>query len=286
MAERAKGPVILLVILLVAATAGAFLGFIALQKEKETNSLLSEENKELEVRRRSAEKQVTDLKKQVEGLAQEIGQQKAKIQDYDSRIKAMNDELALEKEAKQNALSEASKAKEDAESLRRAKSNSESQLKTAQEELSRLKNQLAAIESMKNEPEEKPKESPVPASGKETESQAQDMRLDKIVVSASGADNTQPQVKKPELNPALTAKAVPPPLEGKVLVVNKEYDFIVVNLGQKDDVNLGDTFSVLRKDKSVAEAKIEEVRDTMSVASPLTKDMIKQIKEDDKVIRK
>ena len=50
MGDRAKGPFILLVILLVIAAAAAFLGFIALQKEKEINTTLTEKNEELDVK--------------------------------------------------------------------------------------------------------------------------------------------------------------------------------------------------------------------------------------------
>lgn len=281
MGDRAKGPFILLVILLVIAAAAAFLGFIALQKEKEINVILTEENKELEVKKRSAERQAADLKKQVEGLNQEIGQQKAKLQDYENKISQINNELGSERQAKESALSEVSSIREASESVRKDKAALEKQLSSAQEELYSIRNQLTSLEEVKKELEQRlePK-----AKGAESKAvvepdvkagkvKAEEVQLEKIVV----APNTQ------EAPAALSASA---PLEGKVLVVNREYDFIVINLGQKDGVNLGDAFEVLRKDKSLGQAKVEEVRDTMSVATPGTKDMIKQIKEDDKVTRK
>ena len=261
MGDRAKGPFILLVILLVIAAAAAFLGFIALQKEKEINVTLTEENKELEVKKRSAEKQAADLKKQVEGLNQEIGQQKAKLQDYENKISEINNELGSEREAKESALSEVSRITAASESVRKDKSALETQLKAAQEELNNIRGQLAAIETVSK---------PAP---KVEEVKPQEVQLEKIIVAP------KPQEEAPVVSSAV-------PLEGKVLVVNREYDFIVINLGQKDGVNLGDVFEVLRKDKSLGQAKVEEVRDTMSVATPGTKDMIKQIKEDDKVTRK
>jgi hypothetical protein len=75
-------------------------------------------------------------------------------------------------------------------------------------------------------------------------------------------------------------------LEGKVLVVNKEYDFVVVNIGQKDNLVIGDTLEIFRKEKKLGELKVEEVRDSMSVAIPVEPNLIKQIKEDDRVARK
>jgi len=281
MGDRSKGPVILLVILLVIAAAAAFLGFIALQKEKEINATLTEENKELEVKKRSVEKQAADLKKQIEVLNQEIGQQKAKLQDYENKISEINNELTSEKEAKESALSEVASIKEASESAGKDKAALEIQLRSAQEELNGIRDQLISLEGIKQELEQKlgqkPKEPevkvPAKSAPKAEEAKPGEVQLEKIVVAPN------PQEEAPVVSPAV-------PLEGKVLVVNREYDFIVINLGQKDGVNLGDTFEVLRKDKSLGQAKVEEVRDTMSVATPGTKDMIKQIKEDDRVVRR
>ena len=281
MGDRSKGPVILLVILLIVAAAAAFLGFIALQKEKEINATLTEENRELEVKKRSAEKQAADLKKQIEGLNQEIGQQKAKLQDYENKISEINNELTSEKEAKESALSEVASIREASESARKDKAALETQLRSAQEELNGIRDQLTSLEGIKQELEQKlgpkPKEPevkvPAKSAPKPEEAHPGEVQLEKIVVAPN------PQEEVPVVSPAV-------PLEGKVLVVNREYDFIVINLGQKDGVNLGDAFEVLRKDKSLGQAKVEEVRDTMSVATPGTKDMIKQIKEDDRVVRR
>ena len=57
-----------------------------------------------------------------------------------------------------------------------------------------------------------------------------------------------------------------------------------MNLGQKENVGIGQTIELFRKDKKLGQAKVEEVRDTISVDTPVTKDMIKQIKEDDRAV--
>ena len=158
-------------------------------------------------------------------------------------------------------MSEVSRITAASESVRKDKSALETQLKAAQEELNNIRGQLAAIETVSK---------PAP---KVEEAKPQEVQLEKIIVAP------KPQEEAPVVSSAV-------PLEGKVLVVNREYDFIVINLGQKDGVNLGDVFEVMRKDKSLGQAKVEEVRDTMSVATPGTKDMIKQIKEDDRVVRR
>jgi uncharacterized protein (DUF3084 family) len=73
-------------------------------------------------------------------------------------------------------------------------------------------------------------------------------------------------------------------LEGKVLVVNREYNFIVVDIGIRDDIELGDTLLIFRNGKNIGEAQVEKVYGTMSAAT-----IVKEIKSgailaDDNVI--
>ena len=286
MGDKAKGPVMLLVILLIAAIAAAVLGFMGLQKEKEKNVILTEEKERLEVQKRSAEKQITDLKGQIDDLRQDIAQKQAKIKDYDNQLTLVNNELTLEKEAKESALAELSGVKSIIADLTSAKSNLEGELKVSKEALDDLRSHLIAIETAKQSLEQKLKEADAKPKVKDKDVQ----QLDKIVITPAAGN--APAIST-GVNPALPAKDVsqisssePPgaPLEGKVLVVNKEYDFIVVNLGQKDNISIGQTLELFRKDKKLGQARVEEVRDTMSVATPVTKDMIKQVKEDDRAV--
>jgi len=56
-------------------------------------------------------------------------------------------------------------------------------------------------------------------------------------------------------------------LEGKVLVVNRDFNFIVVDIGSKDDIELNDVLTVFKNGKYVGEAQVEKVYDTMSAAT-------------------
>ncbi|MEK6568292.1 MAG: hypothetical protein AABZ27_06125, partial [Candidatus Omnitrophota bacterium] len=202
-------------------------------------------------------------------------------------------ELTLEKEAKESALAELSGVKSTIGDLTSAKSDLEAELKASKEALDDLRNQLTIIETAKQSLEQKLKESEVNLKVKDKDIQ----QLDNIVVTPAAGN--VPAVSAGDINPVTPLAPAPStadvpkvsssepaaaPLEGKVLVVNKEYDFIVVNLGQKENVGIGQTIEIFRKDKKLGQAKVEEVRDTMSVATPVTKDMIKQVKEDDRVV--
>lgn len=73
-------------------------------------------------------------------------------------------------------------------------------------------------------------------------------------------------------------------LEGKVLVVNREYNFIVVNIGVRDDIGLGDILTLYRDGKYVGEAKVEKIYDTMSAATITKETRSSTILVDDNVI--
>lgn len=73
-------------------------------------------------------------------------------------------------------------------------------------------------------------------------------------------------------------------LEGKVLVVNREYNFVVVDIGVKDDVEVGDILTIFREGKYAGEARIEKIYDTMSAATIMKEAKPNAISVDDNVI--
>lgn len=276
MADKSKGPVVLLIILLMVAIAAAALGFVGLQKEKQNSARLWEEKKQLEKSEKLNQKEIARLNESLEELKAQRELQQAKIQEYERKITAVKDELEIEKRAKEDALSAIEKSNQEFSSLKAAKIKAESELNITQEALKGLQEQLAAIEKAKESLAQKPKE-------QETlpEEKSPDVQLEKIVVASSGGSSQATAASLPTQSASTQAL-----VEGKVLVVNKEYDFVVVNIGQKENINVADDLEVFRNHKKVGEMKVEEVRDTMSVATPNNKDMIRQIKEDDRVVRK
>ncbi len=276
--RRGSIAVIILILLLSVAIGAAALGFLGMQKEKQHSAKLESDIAELEIKKRSAEENARKLSEQIADLKKEIEEQKAKISDFSAKIDSLNDEISAERKAREEALLEADRSKEELAALRAAKSDLESKLKTDKEELTGLKDKLAKLEAEKEEAKSKhpDQEAAKPA----------EVQLEKIVVAK--------QESKPAAMPAAGASTAAAEqantdtaqssLEGKVLVVNKEYNFIVISLGKKDNLSVGDAINVLRQDKKIAEARIEEVRDTMSVATPDIQDAIKNIKEEDRAI--
>ena len=132
---------------------------------------------------------------------------------------------------------------------------------------------------------------------KNLESGAAGVELGKVVVNSEITDQAPNVENKAVENKANTPVLESPkiqqkgdssqskPLEGKVTVVNKEYNFAVINLGQKDGIILGDQFSVNRDGKFIGDIKVEKVHESMSAAG-FVAELKDIIKENDLVVQK
>ena len=102
-----------------------------------------------------------------------------------------------------------------------------------------------------------------------------------------------PAPENPPAAPPAAAPVAPPQaspqaneaLSGKVIVVNKEYNFVVIDLGRKSGINTGDIFTVLRDNKKLGEVKVEKVHEAMSAANMVSANMKDNVKEGDQVQR-
>ncbi|MBN1405054.1 MAG: hypothetical protein JW946_00870 [Candidatus Omnitrophica bacterium] len=84
----------------------------------------------------------------------------------------------------------------------------------------------------------------------------------------------KPQQVKPE---PVVAEAAPEPepvasadkiaQSGEVLVVNREFNFVVINLGKKDGIKEGDRFMIYDVNRPLGEVSVETVRENISAAS-------------------
>ncbi len=100
---------------------------------------------------------------------------------------------------------------------------------------------------------------------------AGEVELPPIVVSAQGngaAVKTEPKVSKPGL-------------EGKVVSVNEENNFIIVDVGEKRGVRVGDVLGVYRGSEYIARVEVIQVRQDISAAD--IKDQWSKVKAGDVV---
>jgi len=69
-------------------------------------------------------------------------------------------------------------------------------------------------------------------------------------------------------------------LVGKVLVVNREFQFVVVDLGKKDGIRVGDEFRIYQDSEGIAKVQVEKVYETMATATILVGSDLDAIAED------
>lgn len=73
-----------------------------------------------------------------------------------------------------------------------------------------------------------------------------------------------------------------PNLVGEILIVNREFDFVVVNLGENDGVKEGMVLDIYRDNNLLSQAKVETVRTSISAATLIDKGAVSKIRAGDK----
>jgi predicted RNase H-like nuclease (RuvC/YqgF family) len=268
----------LVVVFLIISAALSFM----FQSEHTKCIKLQEKVTELAGIAKSTEDKLESTKKKVSELTM-------KLQEAKERLAAVTDELDKEKASRQESVKELEQIKSDIEQQKASRQDIEGKLNEAQEEGRKLKAQLKEVEQKKAELEAKIK-SLETSSGVElgkvvvNNDNAAAPKAAEAVSVADQAAEAVSQAEQPSEGKG-EAVALANPLEGKVTVVNKEYNFAVINLGQKDGVVSGTQFSVLRDGKEIGEVTVEKVHESMSAAGFAT-ELKDVIQENDLVVQK
>lgn len=72
-------------------------------------------------------------------------------------------------------------------------------------------------------------------------------------------------------------------LTGKVLIVNREFHFVVIDLGREDGISVGDQFKIYQGSQEIGQVKIEKIYNAMSTAAILAGSQEQNISEDSSV---
>lgn len=244
-------------------------------------------------KRVQVEHQMASLKKDVAALEKErdeLMQAKTSLEtqtaDLTKQAKAVADQLVQEKRAREALNTELAQVRKDATNIqtqidqeRGEKVAIAEDLAKAKQSYQALSNELTTLRQAKEALEKRVKEM-LAARAKEAE---------QIVVTPSGAAPSAavPSAAAPAAAGASKAAAAVPAgkgTDGKVLVVNREFDFIVVNLGSRDAIKKGNRFVVLRGDKQIMTVEADKIYDNMSAANMLEEEKKgSEVKEGDTV---
>ena len=271
MNNRARSSIILLIALTLICLFAAGAGFYLYQKEHVKNIELEEKIDELNIKQKISEAKLLEAQKITSSL-------EAQIKESAAQISELTDGISKEKASKEEALASFEQIKKEIEEQKALRLDLENKLNQAQNEVKSMQGKLVVLDSEKKDLEVKIKD---------LEEKSQGVELGKIVVSPEAkTDNVKGEKKTRE---SVKNKEVAQPgrgVEGKVLVVNKEYNFVVINLGSKDGVGLGQVFSLYHENSYIGDVKVEKLHDSMAAAGFMLEDTKTKVKEGDRVTKK
>ncbi len=208
---------------------------------------------------------VTQAKEALEQERDELLKAKEALEtqltDATTQAKTLADQFAQEKRARESLTSELAQVRRETTDLKGRLETERKEKLTLTEELAKAKqsyqalgNELTTLRQAKEALEKRVKEMLSSQTGE----------AERIVVKPASASDVKS-------------------LEGKVLVVNREFNFVVVNLGSKDGIQAGTALAVYRGDKMLGKAQAEKIYDNMTAATLLSEETKGQIKEGDLV---
>ena len=266
--------VIMLVIFAVFSLSTAVALYV--MKEKETSARLDLESKmeRLKIEKTEVEKELQDtvlVKRQLENDLQ-VNKENYRLMlaQYQDQ-QAQNEKLTAEFNEKLKVIESLQSGLEKAE---RDNQRFNEKLAKMNQEYDDIKQQLGQIRMAKEALENRI----LQLNRKRMESSVE---LEKIVVGegkpAAAAVSTVAAEQKPEIVPLGPAAH----LEGQILVVNREFAFVVVNIGEKDGIKDAQVLDVFRGQKFLGKVQVERVYDTMSSAVILPEATKQELKEGD-----
>lgn len=265
--NKGKGFISLIIVIVISLGISAAIYYL-LQQEKTKNVQLSEELTTTQSKNKSLQSELDEALNKVSTL-------QASLSEVEQQVSSLTADLKKERSQKQESSAQLSQIKQELEQQKALRDNLQKKLTDSEQALNALdtrvkemETQLKDLEAVKTALENKVK-------GYE---EKKNVELGKIVVSQDGAGSAA-------VAPASVAGAPAKAMEGKILVMNKDYNFAVINLGNKDGVAAGNVFTVFHNNKAVAELTIEKVHDSMSAAG-FPPEIKNKIVEGDKVALK
>jgi outer membrane murein-binding lipoprotein Lpp len=272
MGKEGKAFIITLIFLVIVGFLLAGGSFYFYQKEKEKSATLQETLDDLRTKFKLTETKLEETKKQ-------LAFTEAKLEESKNQLEMLNNELDKERKAKEEILSNLNELKSIIEEKEAKQKALEEDLDRVQKEANRLRAKLKNVEQEKEDLEKKLKEMEL--------AQKKNVELGEIVVEKQPIVETAKEkvITKKESQKEGVSEAKSP-LEGKVLVVNKDYNFVVINLGIQQGIRLNDVFSVYHKEKYIGDIKVEKLHDSMAAAGFISEHIKDEIAEGDKVVLK
>ncbi len=233
---------------------------LRMAKEKELglavqeNDNLKREIEDLEGIRKKAEDDLAKTKKDLTQSQQDLAKAVEAQQTLSKQVEDREQEIA--------------RLSKDLDQAKSQQKQTSDQMADMQAERDRAKQQLAELQKSKDDLEAKITQM----------SERPTVELDKVVVG------DQPPIASGTVLAPGVSSSSPSSSNGQVVVVNREYDFIVMNLGKNHGLSIGQEFKIVRGSEVLGKVKVEKVYDELSAAAILPESKKDSIKEGDAVV--
>lgn len=232
-----------------------FLGFKNFQKIREILDLRLE-LKTLQEQLYNRETKIKELENQIQELQKNRNELEAKIKELNETNRSLQEKISALKENYDTSTKQYEEQKK--ELTKKIQELNEENTKTLLSLTGKIEQLLYTklhlekeLEKIKNE--------------KKEEIPTNNINLEKIVVLPRREASLQETI-------------------GKVLSVDTQYNFLIIDLGQNNAIKPGMRFTVLRKDKKIAEIIVKEVYKGMSLAEPIPEKTYFRIRRGDQVV--
>lgn len=263
MGRQGKVAVIVLAIISTIGVIAAVGAYAAKMQEEKRRMAVERDLKATQAAKETVEAELKDTQSAKARLEDQVASLKWEAQSLTTQLEdetKAKEELTLAIADKQAALDQVAQALEQERGDRAAL---DAQLTKTQDDLAGLRKELEQIKEAKAVLEER--------LAKVNE---KSVDLQRVVVNKGAA---QPSSQ------GTVGASFGEGTAGQVLVVNREFDFVVVNLGKNQGMQVGKLFEVYRDNEILGQVKVEKVYDALSACAIQPDTKKDQLREGDKV---
>lgn len=265
MNRMGKSNILMLGMLTVMFAGTTAVGFYLEEQERHGRLRLEQQVSQLTKIKQQLEQDLDGVRREKTRLEEDV----AAAQEEARRLTATVHEISQARDTLQGDISKRDETMEqlnkELEQIRTEREQLNTQLISVQDQTKKLEYQLAQLRKERKE-----------LAAKLTEVKGTTVELEKVVVKPQEPMNLPPP-------PVSSSPVDSTTVTGRVLVVNREYDFLVINVGKANGVAIGDEFEIWRDSQSVGRVKVEKLYEALSAASLLPGTDKQQVHEGDTV---
>ncbi|MFC1754339.1 hypothetical protein ACFL96_13270 [Thermoproteota archaeon] len=249
---------------------------ISYENEKKTRQKVEQELTLTREEKKKIQENLSQIKKENLILEKKIDENKNTISGLNSKLAEEIKTKSTLMQQQQDLQASAKKAIGEKDAIKSILDNKLIELAAMQTQLEQVIAEKNVLEGSLSKASSKVAEAPVQGSESKEATGPQEPaeNLEKIIVTPLAAVDIESESSK--IGASMTAE---------VFLVNREYDFLILNIGKNEGVVVGEIFEVFHDGASIGNIQTEKIHDAMSAAKFLEGFRKDQVVEGDRVNR-